>query len=82
MADHAAYPLSLRLAGRRAVVVGGGPVAARRATGLGEAGADLVVVAPLVCEAMAELLDELLDAGRAAWEPRASSRSEIGRAHV
>lgn len=68
--DHAAYPLSLRLAGRRAIVVGGGPVAARRATGLAEAGADLVVVAPFVCEAMAELLDGLVDAGRAAWEPR------------
>jgi uroporphyrin-III C-methyltransferase / precorrin-2 dehydrogenase / sirohydrochlorin ferrochelatase len=44
------YPLSLDLAGRRVVVVGGGPVAARRAAGLAEAGAHVEVVAPYVCE--------------------------------
>ena len=40
------YPLGLRLAGRDAVVVGGGPVAARRAAGLVEAGALVVLIAP------------------------------------
>ncbi|HYN74742.1 MAG TPA: uroporphyrinogen-III C-methyltransferase [Candidatus Limnocylindria bacterium] len=44
------YPLSLDLAGRRVVVVGGGPVAARRAAGLADAGAHVEVVAPYVCE--------------------------------
>lgn len=44
------YPLSLSLTGRRALVVGGGPVAARRVTGLVEADADVHVVAPFVCE--------------------------------
>ena len=39
------FPLSLHLAGRRVLVVGGGPVAARRARALAEAGAQVQVVA-------------------------------------
>ncbi|MBE9927580.1 uroporphyrinogen-III C-methyltransferase, partial [Cellulosimicrobium cellulans] len=53
---HETYPLGLRLDGRRVVVVGGGPVAARRARGLLDAGAVVTVVAPYVCEDLAELL--------------------------
>ncbi len=60
------YPLVLDVAGRRVLVVGGGPVAARRAAGLADAGADVVVVAPYLCEPLAELVA----AGRAAWRPR------------
>src|SRR5688572_30811717 len=60
------YPLTLDLAGRRAVVVGGGPVAARRTSGLLAAKADVVVVAPFVCED----LRELIDAGRVTWRAR------------
>lgn len=60
------YPLTLDVAGRRAVVAGGGPVAARRAAALADAGADLVVVAPYLCEPLAELVA----AGRARWLPR------------
>lgn len=62
----AGYPLLLDLAGKRAVVIGGGPVAARRAASLVAVGADLLVVAPAVCEPLAELIDD----GRSAWEPR------------
>ncbi|RKS77695.1 uroporphyrin-III C-methyltransferase/precorrin-2 dehydrogenase/sirohydrochlorin ferrochelatase [Motilibacter peucedani] len=40
------YPLLLGLAGRRALVVGGGPVALRRVRGLLDARADVLVVAP------------------------------------
>ncbi|HEX6755156.1 MAG TPA: NAD(P)-dependent oxidoreductase, partial [Mycobacteriales bacterium] len=40
------YPLLLDLTGRPAVVVGGGPVALRRARGLLAAGAPVTVVAP------------------------------------
>jgi len=43
-------PLHLSLQGRRVVVVGGGPVAARKAASCVEAGADVLVVAPYVCE--------------------------------
>jgi precorrin-2 dehydrogenase/sirohydrochlorin ferrochelatase len=42
------YPVSLVVAGRRCVVVGGGEVAARKVDGLLAAGADVVVVAPSV----------------------------------
>ena len=49
------YPVTLRVAGRRVVVVGGGPVATRRARGLVEAGADVHVVSPEVGPELAEL---------------------------
>ena len=60
------YPLSLDLAGRRVIVVGGGPVAARRTSGLLAAGADAVVVAPALCEDLADLAA----GGRVRWLPR------------
>ena len=40
------YPLALKVAGRRCVVVGGGRVAERKAASLHECGADVVVVSP------------------------------------
>lgn len=51
----ARYPLMLSVAGRRAVVVGGGRVALRRARGLLESGANVVVIAPDVCPDLAAL---------------------------
>jgi uroporphyrin-III C-methyltransferase/precorrin-2 dehydrogenase/sirohydrochlorin ferrochelatase len=60
------YPLTLDVRGRRAVVVGGGPVAARRAQGLVDAGAEVEVVAPELCEGLHDLV-----AGRGvAWTER------------
>ncbi|MBT0994936.1 uroporphyrinogen-III C-methyltransferase [Cellulomonas sp. DKR-3] len=49
------HGLFLDLRGRRVVVVGGGPVAARRTARLVEDGADVLVVAPAVCEDLAAL---------------------------
>ena len=49
------YPVNLLLAGRRCVVVGGGPIAARKVSGLVEAGADVVVIAPTVGEEIRRL---------------------------
>lgn len=49
------YPLTLDLAGRRAVVVGGGEVALRRARTLVAAGAVVQVIAPIVNEELAGL---------------------------
>ena len=48
------FPLLLDLAGRRVVVVGGGTVGTRRAAGLADAGADVLVVAPEISAAIAE----------------------------
>lgn len=74
------YPLGLRIAGRLVVVVGGGPVAARRTRSLVLAGAHVRVVAPEVCEDLALLVAPLPDgaarpdgpgaAGSVAWEAR------------
>ncbi|WP_422890242.1 uroporphyrinogen-III C-methyltransferase [Promicromonospora panici] len=52
---HEIYPLGLKIAGRLVVVVGGGPVAARRARSLVEAGARVRVIAPDVCEELVVL---------------------------
>ena len=66
MAIQDIYPTALRLLGRPVLVVGGGPVAARRAKGLLDAGARVTVVAPVASAA----LKELADAGLLTWEPR------------
>jgi uroporphyrin-III C-methyltransferase / precorrin-2 dehydrogenase / sirohydrochlorin ferrochelatase len=50
--DSPLFPTFLKLHGRRVVVVGGGPVAASKLSSLHAAGADLIVVAPQVCEAI------------------------------
>ena len=71
MAIQDIYPTALRLLGRPVLVVGGGPVAARRAKGLLDAGARVTVVAPVASAA----LKELADAGLLSWEPR-TYRSE------
>jgi uroporphyrin-III C-methyltransferase/precorrin-2 dehydrogenase/sirohydrochlorin ferrochelatase len=60
------YPLFLDLSGRRVVVVGGGPVAARRARSLVEAAAHVEVVAPWVCEDLAEAARD----GLVSWHQR------------
>ncbi len=48
------YPLLLDVAGRAALVVGGGHVGARRAIGLADAGAVVTVVAPIVDDLLAD----------------------------
>lgn len=49
------YPVFLDLEGRSCVVIGGGPIAEGKITGLLEAGARLTVVAPDLTPALAEL---------------------------
>ncbi|MET3140558.1 UNVERIFIED_ORG: uroporphyrin-III C-methyltransferase/precorrin-2 dehydrogenase/sirohydrochlorin ferrochelatase [Arthrobacter sp. UYEF2] len=73
MAIQDIYPTALRLLGRPVLVVGGGPVASRRAKGLLDAGARVTVVAPVVSAA----LRELSDAGLLAWEPRTYLPSDV-----
>ncbi len=62
----AGYPLMLDLDAREVVVVGGGPVAARRVVGLVAAGAVVRVVSPWVCEDLADMVG----AGRVSWSER------------
>ena len=73
MAIQDIYPTALRLLGRPVLVVGGGPVAARRAKGLLDAGAQVTVVAPLACPA----LTDLADAGLLTWEPRTYRPADV-----
>ena len=46
------YPMSLKLEGRRCVVIGGGQVAARKVGALLECGAVVTVVSPALCPAL------------------------------
>lgn len=63
-ADAPPYPVGLRLAGRRVVVVGGGHVAQRRVPALIGAGADVLLVSPEVTPALEGL------AGEVTWHAR------------
>lgn len=69
----ALYPLGLRLAGRRVVVVGGGAIATRRVPALLEAQADVLVVAPSLTPA----LQGLHEAGRFTWRARPFEPSDL-----
>jgi precorrin-2 dehydrogenase/sirohydrochlorin ferrochelatase len=64
------YPVNLVLTGQRCLVVGGGEVAARKVSGLLEAGARVVVVAP---EAVAAIATE----PRLRWQQRPYQRGEV-----
>jgi len=63
------YPVQLRLAGRRCLVVGAGAVAARKVDGLRRAGAVITVVAP-------EAVPEIAEAHDLSWHERAYVRGE------
>ncbi|MCP3817109.1 uroporphyrinogen-III C-methyltransferase [Streptomyces sp. A3M-1-3] len=73
---HPAYPVGLRLSGRRVVVIGGGQVAQRRLPALIATGADIVLVSPSATpsvEAMAE-------AGEIRWERRPYADGDLADA--
>ncbi|MEV4434275.1 uroporphyrinogen-III C-methyltransferase [Streptomyces sp. NPDC049585] len=66
MAEPLPYPVGLRLAGRRVVVLGGGQVAQRRLPGLVAAGADVLLVSPSVTPSV----EAMVTAGEVRWERR------------
>src|SRR5215469_8210699 len=69
-AESAIYPLTLRLAGRLVVVVGGGSVALRRVAGLRTAGADILVVSPQLSPTLGDLAARgLITARTRGYEP-------------
>ena len=59
--EEALYPVSLVVAGKRCVVVGGGAVAARKAGGLVDAGAAVTVVAPDISAEIRDLPVEVVE---------------------
>ncbi|UNO39046.1 uroporphyrinogen-III C-methyltransferase [Streptomyces sp. MST-110588] len=64
--EHAAYPVGLRLSGRRVVVLGGGQVAQRRLPALVAAGADVLLVSPSATPSV----EAMADTGEIRWERR------------
>ncbi|MER5931387.1 uroporphyrinogen-III C-methyltransferase [Streptomyces sp. NPDC002054] len=66
MADTPAYPVGLRLAGRRVVVIGGGQVAQRRLPALVAAGADVLLISPSATPSV----DAMAETGEIRWERR------------
>ncbi|PWI42043.1 uroporphyrinogen-III C-methyltransferase [Streptomyces sp. ICBB 8177] len=64
--DVPAYPVGLRLAGRRVVVLGGGQVAQRRLPSLVSAGADVV----LISTSATASVEAMVTAGEVRWERR------------
>lgn len=73
MTSPGAFPLTLRVTGRKVVVVGGGHVATRRAHALVEAGAEVTVVSPT----LTARLTELADTGRITWLPRTYEPADL-----
>ena len=73
-----AYPIALELAGRRCVVVGGGPVGERKARGLLAAGARVVVVA----ETAGPGLEELAASGHLELQRRRYAPGDLAGAFV
>lgn len=67
------YPVNLDITGRSCLVVGGGPVAARKILSLLECGARVKVVSPEVNRLIADAAAE----GRVEWLPRKYSGSDL-----
>jgi precorrin-2 dehydrogenase/sirohydrochlorin ferrochelatase len=78
MTDRPYYPLFLDLAGRRAVIVGGGKVSARKAETLLRHGAAVTVIAPEVSEE----IDALAGAGRIVVIRRTYASDDIADAFL
>ncbi|MEV5493358.1 uroporphyrinogen-III C-methyltransferase [Streptomyces bobili] len=76
MAEHPAYPVGLRLTGRRVVVIGGGQVAQRRLPALIAAGADVLLVSPEATPSV----EAMADAGEITWERRVYTFGDLADA--
>ncbi|MCF3963285.1 uroporphyrinogen-III C-methyltransferase [Streptomyces fuscigenes] len=75
-AQHPAYPVGLRLTGRRVVVVGGGQVAQRRLPALIAAGADILLLSPSATPSV----EAMAAAGELRWERRRYEEGDLAGA--
>ncbi|MEU4656278.1 uroporphyrinogen-III C-methyltransferase [Streptomyces sp. NPDC023723] len=76
MAEHPAYPVGLRLTGRRVVVLGGGQVAQRRLPALVAAGADVLLVSPEATPSV----EAMADTGEISWTRRLYADGDLADA--
>ncbi|MER5177841.1 uroporphyrinogen-III C-methyltransferase [Streptomyces sp. NPDC002896] len=76
MAENPAYPVGLRLTGRRVVVLGGGQVAQRRLPALIAAGADVHLVSPEATPSV----EAMADAGEITWHRRRYEDGDLAAA--
>jgi uroporphyrin-III C-methyltransferase / precorrin-2 dehydrogenase / sirohydrochlorin ferrochelatase len=76
MPDAPAYPVGLRLEGRRVVVLGAGQVAQRRLPALVAAGAAVTVVSPSATPSV----EAMADAGEIGWERRRYREGDLADA--
>ncbi|MFH8345440.1 uroporphyrinogen-III C-methyltransferase [Streptomyces sp. NPDC018045] len=74
--EHAAYPVGLRLSGRRVVVLGGGQVAQRRLPSLVAAGADVLLISPSAKPSV----EAMADTGEIRWERRRYAPGDLADA--
>ena len=72
------YPAFLDVEGRKAVVIGGGAVAARKAASLVEAGASLTLVSPELVPSLAKLVEE----GKARHVARRYEKGDLAGAFI
>ncbi|GHC82689.1 uroporphyrinogen-III C-methyltransferase [Streptomyces flavofungini] len=75
-AEHPAYPVGLRLTGRRTVVLGGGQVAQRRLPALIAAGADITLISPSATPSV----EAMADAGELTWHRRTYADGDLAEA--
>jgi precorrin-2 dehydrogenase / sirohydrochlorin ferrochelatase len=75
---HLGYPVTLRLVGKKVVVVGGGKVAERKVKGLLGTGAEVVVVSPEATEGIQGLHRE----GRIVWKQKLVAVSDLANAFM
>ncbi|NGO81847.1 uroporphyrinogen-III C-methyltransferase [Streptomyces sp. YC504] len=76
MAEHPAYPVGLRLTGRRVIVLGAGQVAQRRLPALIAAGADILLISPEATPSV----EAMADAGELHWERRKYEHGDLADA--
>ncbi len=76
VAEHAAYPVGLRLSGRRVVVLGAGQVAQRRLPSLVAAGADVLLISPSATPSV----EAMADTGEIRWERRRYEAGDLAGA--